>query len=246
MKRLLSLCALLLVVGSLCAQSEAEAFLRELPPIPENICGESFEERQDWILRVSALKDKMTELRDTENWEKREATSQGEGNSDLFQSPELVKKFQAMLKELEQISTKNEQQLNQLIEDHTKGLVDVTIKYLPVIDQLQKELSEVRASGGKTAGVKDKIIRMANDKCQEMSAVTRAYLVRYRALLDDLLIDGAKVNSLQDQANRMMYTSYNIETRYGNCLDYLIHYADALIKVYDDHPQNILEADFEL
>lgn len=151
-----------------------------------------------------------------------------------------------MLKELEQVSTKNEQQLNQLIEAHTNGLVDVTIKYLPVIDELKKELSAVRSSRGQTAGIKEKITRMANDRCQEMSVVTRAYLVRYRALLDDLLIDGARVNSLQDQVNRMMHASYNIETRYGYCLDYLIYYADALMKVYDDHPQNILEADFDL
>ncbi|MDD2314597.1 MAG: hypothetical protein WCR50_00970 [Proteiniphilum sp.] len=246
MKRLLSLFALLVAVGSMYSQSDVRSLLKELPPVPENICGESFEVRQDWILRVSALKDKMTELQSTENWKKREATSKGKGNSDFFQSPEMVNKFQAILTEADQISTKNEQRLSQLVEAHTKGLVEFTIKYLPLIDQLNEELNAVRTKGGSIAGIKEKMTQMANDKCQDLSTVTITYLVRYRALLDELLIDGAKINSLQDQANRMMYASYNINTRYGNCLDYLIYYADALMKVYDDHPQNILQADFEL
>ncbi len=158
----------------------------------------------------------------------------------------MVNKFQAILTEADQISTKNEQRLSQLVEAHTKGLVEFTIKYLPLIDQLNEELNAVRTKGGSIAGIKEKMTQMANDKCQDLSTVTITYLVRYRALLDELLIDGAKINSLQDQANRMMYASYNINTRYGNCLDYLIYYADALMKVYDDHPQNILQADFEL
>ncbi|WP_286834394.1 MULTISPECIES: hypothetical protein [unclassified Proteiniphilum] len=240
---ILMLCAFMMVPGYADAGDDPWSFIKELPPIPVNICGERLDVAAKWVERLSALKDRMVELQVKEKWEKDDALKDAKSNMALFEPSggELQRKYFGLLKEIELTERQAESKLNEILLDKSKNIISVETKYQQILEPLNNELRNAIAQGKDTSNVRDKIKNLVAERCLELGMICREFLVKYRNMLGELVSCGVKINELQDEANRIAYQSYNVKTSYGLWLDYIMMHTGELMKIYDYNSYNITE-----
>lgn len=238
--KVLILCAALLATGRIVAQESPESFMKQLPPLPENICNESSESMAKWFDRLSALKGRMEDLNLTEKRQREEALAAAQPNLELYEPSNQAaqERLRKVMDELAAIDLKSGSIIDETVSPFLNDRNTIIDKYHTMLQPLYNERGEAIAGGRNDDPVRAKILRLEQEQCHELALIRGAFLTKYRGILNELVAYGIRADSLVDEVNRMSYKSYTFKIRYGFWLEYIIAYADDLMKIFDDNPDN--------
>lgn len=215
------------------SQNDPDFFVRQLPPVPLEICGESSETIESWHNQLSPKIDRMKELLSDEKIRQEDAIANGKGNQDFFNSPALQNKYKDLLDKVNEIYIKTDTKLSEISLIQSKAIIAIADKYIPILEALKKELQSARSSGKQVADIKEKTTLVVTEKCIEMSVVNKKFATSFCELIPEVISSGIRINKLRDEANKMLYTNYHFETHYGTWMDYLVYYSEKLYQLTD-------------
>lgn len=215
------------------SQNDPDFFVRQLPPVPLEICGESSETIESWHNQLSPKIDRMKELLSDEKIRQEDAIANGKGNQDFFNSPALQNKYKDLLDKVNEIQIKTDTKLSEISLIQSKAIIAIADKYIPILEALKKELQSARSSGKQVADIKEKTTLVVTEKCIEMSVVNKKFATSFCELIPEVISSGIRINKLRDEANKMLYTNYHFETHYGTWMDYLVYYSEKLYQLTD-------------
>ncbi|MDZ7743885.1 MAG: hypothetical protein U5Q03_19670 [Bacteroidota bacterium] len=239
MKKILFLLILAIPCYPANAQTTAESLLGELPPIPDNVCNGSTEIMDDFEKAIRAVEIKIEAIQLQQKTMKEEAEGKIGFNQSIFQNPAAEAKLTSLGTELEQCRLKVNNAYGKYIEAKIAEVEKIGDRFHQISYNLSQEYWEAKQNGGNTKQIQDKISAFLQFRCDTLSPIQLRNIKTTHGLLLTFWETYERMNAMQDEASRIMFTGYPCSTQDGGfLLDGIKLYIEELREAYEWNPVN--------
>lgn len=222
----------------LCAQITAESLLAALPPVPGNVCTASSESRLNFTIAIREV-EKVLEQMQLDEKEAGSAEEERCGfNQSLLQDESLGRKFEALMAEFAKLQEQVHNDYMPGIQNRIEIEAPLENEYSEKMYELTSEFWEIRRNEGNVEPVRKKIRSLLKVKCEILSEIRLKSIQDAYSLLLKQWTAFEKMNSLQDEANRISFTGYTLSLKDGGfLLDGIKYYIGELQTAYQWNPE---------
>ncbi|MCF8397990.1 MAG: hypothetical protein K9G58_07480 [Bacteroidales bacterium] len=236
---------ILLVLSFSCyvvkAQATAESLLNELPPIPENLCIASTDAMDNFEKGIRAVEVKIENIQLQEKSKREKAEEEIGFNQSIFQNPAAEARLTAIGADIEKCRIKLNDAYGKYIEEKIAVQEKIGLGFHQRSYDLSQEYWEAKQNGGNTQHIQDKIIAFVQFRCDTLSQIQRRNIETAHDLLLNQWEIYEKMNAMQDESSRIMFTGYPHSTQNGGfLLDGIKLYIEELRKAFEWNPANVV------
>jgi len=241
MKKILFLLILAIACYPANTQTTAESLLDDLPPIPENVCTESVENMDSFVEKIRAVEIKIEAIQLQEKTMKEEAEEKIGFNQSIFQNPEAEERLTSLGAELEQCRLNINNAYNKFIETKLAESEKIGLSFHQRSYDLSQEYWEAKQDGGNTNFIQDKLRAFIQFRCDTLSKIQLKHIKTAHELLLTFWETYERMNTMQDEADRIMFIGYPCSLQNGGfLLDGIRLYIEELQKAYELNPANVV------
>ena len=241
MKRILLILLLFIPCCLVNGQAAAESLLNELPPLPENLCYASTDAMDGFEKAIRAVEIKIETIQLQEKSKREEAEEEIGFNQSIFQNPAAEARLTAIGADIEKCRIKLNDTYGKYIEEKIAVQEKIGLSFHQRSYDLSQEYWEAKQNGGNTQHIQDKIIAFVQFRCDTLSQIQLRNIKTAHALLLNHWGIYEKMNAMQDESSRIMFTGYPHSTLDGGfLLDGIMLYIEELRKAYELNPANVV------